>query len=180
LPVKDGRLCPLRGYHSELSEHEDQTLKVFASHNRSLLKCIQCGTCTGSCPSGRRTQLRVRKIIERAIIGFSDVLESDDLWLCTTCYTCFDRCPKDAQPTSIIKELRNIAVQKGFVKPAHQKVASLFWETGHLVPINDKVKELRKTLGLTELPPTVYGHVESLSEVKKIAEFTNFRKAARC
>ena len=100
--------------------------RLLETRARSLLKCIQCGVCTGSCPSGRRTQLRVRQIIERAIMGFDDVLKSDDLWLCTTCYACFDRCPRDVQPTSIVKSLRNIAVQKGFMKPAHQKVARLF------------------------------------------------------
>lgn len=119
-------------------------------------------------------------MVEKAIMGFEDILESDDLWLCTTCYVCFDRCPRDVKPTSIIKGLRNIAVRKGFMKESHQKVAGLFCQTGHLVPINDRVKELRKALDLTELPPTVHSHPESLNEVKKIIESTHFRELARC
>lgn len=146
----------------------------------SLLKCIQCGSCTASCPSGRRTQLRTRQVVEKAIMGFDDVLKSDDLWLCTTCYTCFDRCPRDVKPTSIIKKLRNIAVQRGYMKPAHQKVARFFCDTGHLVPINEKVKQLRKQLGLTELPPTVHSYPGSLKDVQKIISSTKFREIAKC
>ncbi len=146
----------------------------------SLLKCIQCGSCTASCPSGRRTQLRTRQVVEKVIMGFDEVLKSDDLWLCTTCYTCFDRCPRDVQPTAIIKELRNIAVQRGYMKPAHQKVARFFCDTGHLVPITENIKQVRKQLGLPELPPTVHSHPESLKDVQKIIHKTKFREIAKC
>ncbi|MEM2901793.1 MAG: CoB--CoM heterodisulfide reductase subunit C [Candidatus Bathyarchaeia archaeon] len=154
----------------------ETVLDELISHSRNLLKCVQCGACTGSCPSGRRTQLRVRRLMEKVLMGFEDVLNSDDLWLCTTCYVCFDRCPRDAQPTSVIKRLRNIAVRKGFMKAAHQKVARLFCDTGHLVPINDEVRAVRKSLGLSELPPTVHSYPESLKELETILEATGFRR----
>lgn len=66
------------------------------------------------------------------------------------------------------------------MKLAHQKVAGFFCKTGHLVPINDKVKELRKELGLKEMPPTVHSFPESLKEVQKIIERTGFRDVAKC
>lgn len=164
-PVQEGR-----------SETAETVFGEIVSRGRNLLKCIQCGACTGSCPSGRRTQLRVRRLMEKVLMGFEDMLNSDDLWLCTTCYVCFDRCPRDAQPTSVMKRLRNIAVRKGFMKPAHQKVARLFCETGHLVPINDEVKAVRKSLGLSELPPTVHSHPESLKELQILLDVTGFRR----
>ena len=33
----------------------------------SLSLCFQCGTCTGACPSGRRTPYRIRKVVRRAL-----------------------------------------------------------------------------------------------------------------
>ncbi|MHA1711652.1 MAG: 4Fe-4S dicluster domain-containing protein [Candidatus Freyarchaeota archaeon] len=51
--------------------------------------CIQCGTCTGSCPSGRETAWRVRKLIRQVQLGLKeDAIRNDALWNCTTCYTC--------------------------------------------------------------------------------------------
>ena len=61
---------------------------------KTLNLCFQCGTCTGSCASGRFTAFRTRKVVRRAQLGLKDqILPSDDLWMCTTCYTCYERCP---------------------------------------------------------------------------------------
>ncbi|MGA7797039.1 MAG: 4Fe-4S dicluster domain-containing protein, partial [Methanoregula sp.] len=62
--------------------------------------CYQCGTCTGSCPSAPRSTYRIRKFMRRAVLGLeNEALNDPDLWLCTTCYSCTDRCPRDIAPT---------------------------------------------------------------------------------
>jgi len=78
--------------------------------------CLQCGTCSASCPLGRLTPFRIRQLIRRAQLGFRDqVLSNKDLWLCTTCYTCADRCPRDADPMEILIGLRSLVVEEGRV-----------------------------------------------------------------
>jgi len=78
--------------------------------------CFQCGTCSASCPFGRMTPFRVRQLIRRAQLGFRDkVLSNKDLWLCTTCYTCAHRCPRDANPMEILIGLRSLVVEEGAV-----------------------------------------------------------------
>ncbi len=78
--------------------------------------CIQCGTCSASCPFGRITSFRIRQLIRRAQLGFRDkVLSNKDLWLCTTCYTCAHRCPRDANPMEILIGLRSLVVEEGLV-----------------------------------------------------------------
>jgi len=78
--------------------------------------CIQCGTCTASCPFGRITQFRIRQLIRRAQLGFREkVLSNKDLWLCTTCYTCTHRCPRDANPMEILIGLRSLSVEEGMI-----------------------------------------------------------------
>ena len=53
----------------------------------TLNLCFMCGTCTGSCPSGKFTAFRTRKLIRLAQLGQKDrILPSDDMWFCTTCY----------------------------------------------------------------------------------------------
>ena len=97
--------------------------------------CINCGTCTGSCPSGRRTAYRTRSAIRKALTGDESVLQDIDIWLCTTCYYCYERCPRDIPVTDMIIKLRNIAVEEGYILDNHFNLADqIFYETGHGVP----------------------------------------------
>jgi len=153
------------------------TRKVIEAGGKTVNLCFQCGTCTGSCPSGRQTAFRVRKLVRRAQLGFEeDVLPSEDLWLCTTCFTCYERCPRGVEIVDIIMALRNMAVRKGHMAEAHRKVAELISKTGHLVSLRDEDKALRKKLGLLETPPTVFSDPNALEEIKKIGAACGFDK----
>ncbi|WP_455367236.1 CoB--CoM heterodisulfide reductase subunit C [[Eubacterium] cellulosolvens] len=137
--------------------------------------CIQCGTCTGSCPSGRRTAFRTREIFRFSQLGLrSQILEHDDVWLCTTCYTCQERCPRGVKTTDLIRSIRNIAVKEGFMHKNHRAVAGYMIKTGHAVPINEEVKKLRKELDLSEIPPTTHLHGDSLVELQKLIKKLRF------
>ncbi len=139
----------------------------------SLNLCFQCGTCTSSCPSGRTTAFRTRQVIRRAQFGLKDeILPSDDLWHCTTCFTCYERCPRGVEIVDIITLLRNRAVQAGFMAKDHSRLVRGLYKSGHLVPISDKVKKQRAKLGLPELPPTVLSDDEALKQVQQIIDHT--------
>ncbi|MGI5938766.1 4Fe-4S dicluster domain-containing protein, partial [Methanoculleus thermophilus] len=78
--------------------------------------CYQCGTCTGSCPSAPRSSYRIRLFMRKAVLGLEEeVLTDPDLWLCTTCYSCTDRCPRDLAPTDAIMAMRNLAFKRDIV-----------------------------------------------------------------
>ena len=139
--------------------------------------CIQCGTCTASCPMGRRTAFRTRQLIRRALLGFRDeVLSDKDLWLCTTCYTCLERCPRGVDPTDVILAIRTMAVKSGHMLDNHKRVASFVIGQGHAIPIDDANRKLRVSLGLKELPPTTHAHKDALAEVQQIAKKMGFDK----
>ena len=77
--------------------------KVIEAGADRLRTCIQCGTCSSVCPSGRRTAFRTRELIRKALLGLKDeVLSSPDLWLCATCLTCLERCPRQIKVTDAI------------------------------------------------------------------------------
>ncbi|HIH43545.1 MAG TPA: CoB--CoM heterodisulfide reductase subunit C [Candidatus Methanoperedenaceae archaeon] len=142
---------------------------------RSVESCVQCGCCTGGCPSSRRTALRTRKLFREMFLGFKEsVLGGDDLWLCTTCYTCYERCPRGVKTTDIIKVLRNMAVRQGYMAEAHRMTASYVFKTGHGVPANEEVQKLRVELGLDSLPPTTHSYPEALKSVQEILKLTGF------
>ena len=89
--------------HDQRYSREDSnpefTKNVKAISRTIAHMCYQCGTCTGSCPSAPRSTYRIRKFMRRAVLGLeNEALTDPDLWLCTTCYSCSDRCPRDIAP----------------------------------------------------------------------------------
>ena len=155
----------------EFKTEDDFDKEFFKNIERksNIWACIQCGTCTASCESGRWTALKTRSIIRKVVLGDLSVLKDPDIWLCTTCYQCYERCPRDVRPTDVIMELRNYATKLGNISPNHRAVVGYLKNTGHAVPINDAIKKQRVELGLEELPPTLYKFKdEKNSDLKKI------------
>jgi heterodisulfide reductase subunit C len=159
----------------------DRISKKFAEAGLEKIRaCINCGTCTGSCPSGRRTAYRTRVAIRKALRGDTSVLKDIDIWLCSTCYYCYERCPRDIPVTDMIIKLRNIAVEEGYILDNHLGLADdIFYKTCHGVPANQpdqqKWRDLRESYGLPPLPPTVHSHPEAVEECHELMEMTGFR-----
>ncbi|MCL7475288.1 MAG: CoB--CoM heterodisulfide reductase subunit C [Methanosarcinales archaeon] len=150
-----------------------EPLKLLDDEGLTFLTCMQCGTCTGSCPSGRYTSLNTRRIVLSARRN-KDVYQDKDLWMCTTCYQCQERCPRGIKIVDGILALRTESVHMGFMLPDHRKVAGLVIEKGHAVPINDANRDKRKKLGMDELPETVHKYPDALDQVKKLLMATGF------
>ncbi|WP_432644842.1 CoB--CoM heterodisulfide reductase subunit C [Methanobrevibacter sp.] len=153
----------------------DFTAEFIDSGIETVKHCFQCGTCSGSCPSGRRTPYKVRQIVRKCLLGLKEEVISDDaLWMCTTCYTCQERCLRSVKIVEIIKKARNIAAHAGYMAKAHKMTGVFVLNTGHAVPINDDVKALRAKIGLSEVPPTTHAYPEALAEVQKLCKLTAF------
>src|SRR5512135_2883615 len=108
--------------------------EVEARGGKNAGLCFQCGTCTAGCPMGQRSGLRVRTVMRKANLGMREVLDDPDLWLCTTCYTCADRCPRIIMATDAIIALRNIATQQHKVPMSMIQIMGSIYKTGHGVP----------------------------------------------
>jgi len=78
----------------------------------TLIKCIQCATCGGSCPSGPDMQHTPREIIALIRAGERErVLRSNTPWYCVSCYYCTVRCPQEIHITDLMYTLKRMAVQ---------------------------------------------------------------------
>lgn len=86
----------------------------------NLNLCYACGTCTAICPVSRISEeFNPRKIIRMVLLGLKDeVLSGHEIWLCYQCHACMTRCPQDVRFTEIIKALRRLAVDEGYVPQA--------------------------------------------------------------
>jgi Fe-S oxidoreductase len=79
-----------------------------------LFGCIQCGKCTGGCPVSRKTVLNIRSLIYHMLVEPEmDVNVHPELWDCTCCFTCVERCPKDVRPADLVIGLRGQLVESG-------------------------------------------------------------------
>jgi len=155
----------------------DFAKSIIDAGGKTLDLCYQCGTCTGSCPSGRTTAFRTRQLIRKAQLGLKDdILPSEDLWMCTTCYSCVERCPRDVEIVDIIILMRNMAVQKGYMSEDHKKVGRSMINSGHTVPASDKLRALRVSMGLSADPPTTIADPQALADFNKIMARTGFVK----
>lgn len=84
-----------------------------------LFACIQCGKCTGGCPMATKTRLNPRSLIYHLLVagnGF-DIEGREELWDCTTCATCYSRCPKLVNPMAAVIALRSAFVERGRIHP---------------------------------------------------------------
>ena len=160
---------------TDANRDPDFTAEFIDAGIETVQHCFQCGTCSGSCPSGRRTPYKVRQIVRKCLLGLKEEVITDDaLWMCTTCYTCQERCLRSVKIVEIIKKARNIAAHAGYMAKPHKMTGVFVMNTGHGVPINDATKALRAKIGLPEIPPTTHAFPEALEEVQKICKITGF------
>lgn len=74
--------------------------------------CIQCGTCSASCPNANRMNYTPRKLIAMTRAGMRDeVLSSNSMWFCMSCYLCTGRCPRGVKITDMMHALECLAVR---------------------------------------------------------------------
>jgi Fe-S oxidoreductase len=100
--------------------------------------CYQCGLCDTVCPWNRVRTFSMRKIVRQATFGLTEI-ESEDMWLCTTCGNCPRQCPRGVKIIESGVALRRIATEYGVfptpVRAVRTVSASLMGEGN---PLNEK------------------------------------------
>jgi heterodisulfide reductase subunit C2 len=78
-----------------------------------ISECLQCKKCSNGCPVAALTPIGPAETIRRLQLNSGDeLLESDLIWMCVSCETCFSRCPMKIDMAAIMDALRVLAVQK--------------------------------------------------------------------
>lgn len=78
-----------------------------------LVRCIQCGTCSGTCPLSVYMEHSPRQIMALVRADFKDeVLRTNSIWLCASCYACTVECPREIRITDIMYALKQRAIQE--------------------------------------------------------------------
>ncbi|MGA2624275.1 MAG: 4Fe-4S dicluster domain-containing protein [Bacteroidota bacterium] len=164
-----------------------------------IKRCIQCGTCTGSCPVSYAMDISPRELIALFRAGEMErIMKSRTIWICASCYACTTRCPSGIKITDTIYALKRTAMEKHLktTAPQVQTLASLFidnlmsygrlhegtlirkyymktgvWKFLDLIPLGMK---MWKTKRIALMPKKIEAHA-SLSRIIKKAQEIEMR-----
>lgn len=135
-----------------------------------VLKCFQCGVCTGSCPVSHIMAFNPRKIAYKIVKGVEGI---DEIWYCLTCCICEARCPSCVKFTEVIAKLRedNIKVKEDILS-IYKEMLKQFLDNGLIIkPISTDVEAYREKLKLKQN----LDREEFWKELKKIFRKTEFQ-----
>ena len=134
----------------KISLHE-QVLRT--PSGKELSRCVACGTCSSGCPvHAQRPDFDPRKIIRMILMGLEDELVKDGtIWLCSTCYTCIERCPQNVGCAEIITEMRNLTANSGKTPEAFRMQMEALRKQGRVYEIEEFDNKKRGKMGLAVL-----------------------------
>jgi dimethylglycine catabolism B len=79
---------------------------IATPEGKRILTCIQCGTCSGTCPYGEHMEYTPRRIINMLRKGYIDeVFKSDSMLRCVACYSCMAKCPRGIRLSDVLLPL---------------------------------------------------------------------------
>ena len=124
--------------------------------------CYQCAKCTSGCEAHKLLELEPHKIIALLKRGLIDeMVNSDVIWTCMSCFKCRERCPQKVAPVDVLFALKNLAVASGKQIPGNytamlQSVLSIgLLQDVKSVTTRDNKTKTRNELGLPELSKPV-------------------------
>jgi heterodisulfide reductase subunit C len=90
---------------------------LHAAEGNPLTTCMQCGTCSGTCPVAGFMDHSPRRLIAMINAGLKDqVLASNTYWYCASCYHCTVRCPRGIDITGLMYALKRYSIWKHHFK----------------------------------------------------------------
>ena len=125
---------------------------------QSVRSCYICRTCTSSCPvtfiDPRFNPLAILRMVLYGMV--EEVLSSDFLWLCTSCYSCQERCPQEIPVADIMTKLKNKAFKLGNAPVGVKAQMDIIKKAGRIYPLDDFDNKKRAKAGLPELPTSCH------------------------
>ncbi|TFG15508.1 4Fe-4S dicluster domain-containing protein [Candidatus Thorarchaeota archaeon] len=108
---------------------------------QDLTTCFQCSKCSAGCPVSDKVNIQIHEVMRMLLFGLKEVLDSDMVWLCTTCYQCQERCPQGIDITDILFGLKNMAFRKGIRPQGYASARQNLYDNGKLYAPTDWERE---------------------------------------
>ena len=76
-------------------------------------KCMQCGKCSGACPSYDEMEYHPHQFVTMVRKGqIEKLMESDSIYKCLSCFACLERCPRNVEPSKLIEAVRVAVIRQ--------------------------------------------------------------------
>ena len=76
-------------------------------------KCMQCGKCSGACPSYDEMEYHPHQFVAMVRKGqIEKLMESDSIYKCLSCFACLERCPRNVEPSKLIEAVRVAVIRQ--------------------------------------------------------------------
>ncbi len=83
-----------------------------------LFSCLDCRTCSATCPLALYMDIGPRRVVGLVREGFQhEALACQTIWLCASCYSCDVECPSRIRLTELMGALRREAVHRRIYPP---------------------------------------------------------------
>jgi len=111
---------------------------------QNVFGCYQCGTCSAGCPYVDDMDVTPDEVLRYIILDRREVLNSKTIWICSACFTCAERCPRDINITKVMESLRQIVLRH---KIDHSNVKKISKKEMETIPQIAFVSLFRKNIG---------------------------------
>lgn len=76
-------------------------------------KCMQCGKCSGACPSYDEMEYHPHQFVAMVRKGqIEKLMESESIYKCLSCFACLERCPRNVEPSKLIEAVRVAVIRQ--------------------------------------------------------------------
>jgi len=87
--------------------------------------CLQCGTCSSSCPTYFAMDVSPRQLWRMLSLGLKqEISQSSTFWMCTACNSCTVRCPRGIQVAESMRQIRELVIHDG-LQPTPESLSRL-------------------------------------------------------
>jgi len=110
-----------------MGQIENERLLAQTETIKDMVKtCIQCGTCTASCPNNAFMDITPRRMWRMLLTDHAaELFSSKSFIMCSSCYYCTLRCPRGIELTAAMSLLKQVAAR---LKLKQFKRSSLFYQ----------------------------------------------------
>jgi len=110
------------------------------------LTCAECGRCDRACPAfNSGTPLSPKMLmhhLKEMVRGGNEAAKPEEIWSCTTCYSCMERCPVFNEHVAVIVEMRRALVGQGAVDKRLQDALMNLQRYGNSFGQSDRARRI--------------------------------------
>lgn len=112
---------------ADLSPGPDPVAKALADVRHMVQACIQCGTCSASCPNEFAMDFTPRRLWRLVLMDdWQAIAASKTFALCSACYCCTLRCPRGLPLTEAMAALKQLGAR---LELAQNRSGNLFYRS---------------------------------------------------